>query len=98
MPGHKRGCIRKLKISLFGQNADDSHAHRHNRRLGIFGKLELFGIALKNQGAQMLAQGRVDFLKNFARLRKSKGKLASHSNGLATLAGKNKGSFHKNLK
>ena len=61
---------------------------RHDRRLGIFGELELVLRPVPHQPEQVLAERLIDFVENVVRGSARFGERGAHADRLAALPGK----------
>ena len=93
MTGDKACCI-DLYVKLALENPHHGHAGGHECRLCILCQGKRFQRTVGHQGAQILTQRCVHFVKYSLGDCKLSGQLLAHAHGLATLAGKDKGEFH----
>jgi hypothetical protein len=78
-------------MTLLGQDAPGSHAHRENGRLGVFRELEVFFRPLEDEFGERKAERFIGFGKGIRGHGKMLCEVAAHANGLRTLARKEKG-------
>ena len=69
-------------VALRFENANDSHRHGHQRRLGIGGQGQRLLGALPHRLAQILAERGVHLLEDGSRLRERVGQVLAHADGL----------------
>ena len=83
--GHEGGVPADREAGLGLQHAQGGERDRHQRRLGVFGKLQGFGRAVPDDGGQLLAERRVDLVEHRAGGRKSLRQRLAHADRLGTL-------------
>ena len=84
------GCrLAKINPAVLGQHPNHRQADGHDRWLRVLGQDQFVVGAVEHQPRQVLLQRLVDFLENLFCHRKGLGHLAAHTDGLASLAGKN---------
>ena len=96
MAGHKGGR-RDVYVKVVFQDPHHGEAGRHQSGLCILGQRQIFNRAIGHQAGQILAQGRIDLVKDSLGAGEVFGKLLAHANGLRALTWKNKGEFHLNF-
>ena len=79
----------KIDPAVPGQRAIDGERIRHDRRLGIFGELELVLRTVPHQTEQVLAERLIDFMENIVRGSACLGERGAHADRLAALSRKN---------
>ncbi len=94
MAGDELRIARQVDAGFRLQHPHRGERHRHQRRLGILGQGEGLGRSLEDDGAELGAERRIDFIEHLPRGRESLGQRLAHADRLTALARKNKSDRH----
>ena len=94
MSGHDTGMTGDIESAFLAQDRDGRHRGRHDGRLRIFREQELIIRSLPHQAGEILLQGFVHFLEQFAGGGERLSQRLAHADGLASLAGKDECACH----